>query len=585
MPDSEPEREELYKEIVRWRKGKKKMVTSMEREDESGGENLGLSLSPIRGPDPGPGVDRDVITSVKKHRGRRLEGEVIVMVSPASSARRSRQKQSTTIENNKNTDASKDEFKTERRNHEHREEQSDISLEMLNESPIKQKEILSKFRYIAPPPTSRFVPHRSTSIPVSAGSSDSEVEIIESGPSSRLSTNRAATGPLSLSKYVYNPIMHRLGERSATSRAGIAASRDRTRSSMPTPGSMVRYLSARAGDRGVSVEPESAEEGEARSGSPDVEVRRIKVSVKNKKPTTADGEVTEAGRKKKKSKEPIILPEYPVPESMMKELEGCPVCRVEWEGRKILKTKWKHIVTCRPDGWQEGDPIPDTKSLIIDSLHRVRRLLADPAASSQATLLQSVALNRQPHAGQSINILGPDGKVISKLMNGPKSTAKGGKAGKRTLAGLPPDIRIRPIGADSRGGIALDEEVDDRLATLFKSSGSSFDMESLENAEMGTQYQDSQNVRWRDDEEEAPFIPATQEFGQSAIGSVFAGLRAVRTAGSFDLVGGQPFRSGGDDDVTGRSSSHTINQPEQNQGYQERVTIQTHNQAESLKRK
>lgn len=128
----------------------------------------------------------------------------------------------------------------------------------------------------------------------------------------------------------------------------------------------------------------------------------------------------------------------------------------------------------------EGDPLPDLEALIVSALNRIRRLLADPAASSQNTLLQSIALNRQPHGGfgqQQIPILGPAGEVIDDNLvmrrgqpaYGSKA-AKSAGAGKRALAGLPPDIRIRAVDEASKAGVKLNEEVDERLQALLASS-------------------------------------------------------------------------------------------------------------------
>lgn len=200
------------------------------------------------------------------------------------------------------------------------------------------------------------------------------------------------------------------------------------------------------------------------------------------------------------------------------------------------------MVACRPPEWVEGDPPPDIESLIIASLNRIRRLLADPATSSQNTLLQSIALNRQPHGGTGqiqIPIVGPAGQVIDDCLvvrrgqpaYGSKA-AKSAGAGKRALAGLPPDIRIRAVDEISKAGIKLNEEVDERLQMLLASS--------------------SQQSRGSDQEEEREEMEAET----SAYWSNPDQRNAVQPV---DQQVGQPFRRREGDDAVMRSPSRLSN--------------------------
>lgn len=112
--------------------------------------------------------------------------------------------------------------------------------------------------------------------------------------------------------------------RAVTSRSGLADQATRLKSGMPSPGSMDKFLTAT-----TPAQPEAststlpAVEGEIASGG-------------KKTMSKGNGRV----KKERLKKEKVELPDYPVSEVLMRELDGCVVCGSAWPPRQMLKTKW-----------------------------------------------------------------------------------------------------------------------------------------------------------------------------------------------------------------------------------------------------
>jgi hypothetical protein len=125
--------------------------------------------------------------------------------------------------------------------------------------------------------------------------------------------------------------------RAVTSRSGLAEQSKGSKSGMPTPGSMDKFLSgihqpqpeaSTSTSRSTSTEQAQGAAAETGNGNGKKTMSRANSKSKtNPKP-------------KAPKKEKVVLPEYPVSEVLMKELDGCVICGKPWPPRQMLKTKW-----------------------------------------------------------------------------------------------------------------------------------------------------------------------------------------------------------------------------------------------------
>jgi len=122
--------------------------------------------------------------------------------------------------------------------------------------------------------------------------------------------------------------------RAVTSRSDLADQASRSKSGMPSPGSMDKFLK--------TVIPQQPEASTSTRSSAETGTEHVEESVQGKK-TMSRGNGTV--KKEKVKKEKVELPDYPVSEILMKELDGCVVCGVKWEPRRMLKTKWVRRVS------------------------------------------------------------------------------------------------------------------------------------------------------------------------------------------------------------------------------------------------
>lgn len=148
-------------------------------------------------------------------------------------------------------------------------------------------------------------------------------------------------------------------KRATTSRADLSRKQEKSKSGMPKPGAMSVYVAvitqhakcsespkkvkvvaknkqSKAMGKRTKVKSKSGEGSCTAESAGDDEVTRLDHSSFDQLPSTSKT----ASKSRKKSKDAAPLPPMPVAEGLMKELEGCPVCEEEWEGRKMLTTKW-----------------------------------------------------------------------------------------------------------------------------------------------------------------------------------------------------------------------------------------------------
>lgn len=164
--------------------------------------------------------------------------------------------------------------------------------------------------------------------------SDADMEHVGDGDIEFVGANK-----MNLDQYRY----HQPGKASAvtvaaravTSRSGLAEQSKGSKSGMPTPGSMDKFLNGinqpqpeASSSTSRSVSTEQAEGAGTRTGNGKKTMSRANSKSKtNPKP-------------KAPKKEKVELPEYPVSEVLMKELDRCVVCGKPWPPRQMLKTKW-----------------------------------------------------------------------------------------------------------------------------------------------------------------------------------------------------------------------------------------------------
>jgi hypothetical protein len=166
--------------------------------------------------------------------------------------------------------------------------------------------------------------------------SDADMEHVGDGDIEFVGANK-----MNLDQYRY----HKPGKASAvtvaaraiTSRSGLAEQSKGSKSGMPTPGSMDKFLNGihqpqpeASTSTSKSTSTEQAQGAGAETGNGNGKKTMSRANSKSK--TNPKPKATK--------KEKVELPEYPVSEVLMKELDGCVVCGKPWPPRQMLKTKW-----------------------------------------------------------------------------------------------------------------------------------------------------------------------------------------------------------------------------------------------------
>lgn len=149
-------------------------------------------------------------------------------------------------------------------------------------------------------------------------------------------------------------------KRATTSRADLNRKQEKSKSGMPEPGAMSAYVAVITEHANTCPESPKKVKVVAKNKQSKAKAKRTKMQSKDGEgsctaESAGDDEFTRldaapldqppsasktASKSRKKSKDVTPLPPMPVAEGLMKELEGCPVCEEEWEGRKMLTTKW-----------------------------------------------------------------------------------------------------------------------------------------------------------------------------------------------------------------------------------------------------
>ena len=173
------------------------------------------------------------------------------------------------------------------------------------------------------------------------------VEVVDADDNSDADMDHGADGDIeflgankmNLDQYRY----HKPGKASAvavaaraiTSRSGLAEQSKGSKSGMPTPGSMDKFLN------GIYQQQPEASTSTSRSKSTE-QAEGAGTGTGNGKKTMsrANSKAKAIPKPKAPKKEKVELPEYPVSEVLMKELDGCVVCGKPWPPRQMLKTKW-----------------------------------------------------------------------------------------------------------------------------------------------------------------------------------------------------------------------------------------------------
>ncbi len=198
-------------------------------------------------------------------------------------------------------------------------------------------------------------------------------------------------------------------------------------------------------------------------------------------------------------------------QDQMGELSRLSHCSATTRFDMIHVALQSHMFPCYIDNYPSSiDHLSDLSDLILSAL---KQLIAEDNGelSGRATLLQQFA-----NGGKGgTEVLGPNGELLGHSLT--TADDGGGQKKKRktrkSLAGLPRDVRVLAVDAEARGTRGgIGEEVRGRLNVLW-----SDDVESANAAPHSNGDLDGVGFSYNESEEEDFRPPATQAFGHSTL--------------------------------------------------------------------